>query len=258
MYPYFNNYSLNNYLLNNHLFNNYLFNNYDRIKNYANNNLIPLFNSQLNDKININFKVNNNIEDENNKIVNNNVNTKLINDIFKIIINFFCNNNKNNINEELIDNLLISIDNKIDQIYQIQEDENKKFKDLFDHRKITFILLKLTDLDYYKLCSAIKSVHNNNININLTGGSNYSNECFNIDLFRVFNEEEQYNECDCHACNKYDTMTKYLKKSIENNNLFGVVINLIPSFVDKNIYCLIYKLSKPYMEEHNKKLCFFY
>ena len=63
------------------------------------------------------------------------------------------------------------------------------------------------------------------------------------------------NNCNCFGCKKYISMVYLLKQSIINNNLFGVVNNIIPSFINCEDYCKLYNL---YKNNDSTKLSIFY
>lgn len=186
-----------------------------------------------------------------------------IENVLKAVLQYYCNS----MSESDIINFVMVTNPSIKKYYGSDNDnvtlDIAKDNIIYDENFIKIIIYSFKQADFQQLCKGVKLINGNqyldnnyykyNINV-MKGGDN----CFNVDLIKVLNRNKLDNSCECYACNKYNIMDKYLKKSINNNNFNGVLLNLIPSFVEKKDYCLLFKLSKPYMESKNKKLNFFY
>jgi len=195
-------------------------------------------------QINYDMTINNNILIYGNGVqITSNVRLiQIITTLFNDLLNILCNTVPNDINNVNIQNLLnnIYINN---QTYEYQKNINRY--PLYDLNEIKGIYHKLHLLELNKLCQAYRSINKLNTNVNITqlGGS-----CININLFMI---KKYYTKCNCKACNKFENMTMGLFNSIQNNDLHGVIENLIPSFMSKHDFHLLFKLSEPFLDKYN-------
>lgn len=218
--------------------------------------LIPIVSTQLlvnipftiqvvNEKYEINYNMTinngtnvyeNNIQLTSNKLIQ--IITALLNDL----LNILCNNVPNNINNQTINLSLQQIDNKYKKYQYLNNGNNSN---LYDINEIKGIYVMLYNYEYSKLCQAYKSINNFKTNVNIT---QYGGNCININLFVI----KKYDiKCNCRACNNFENMTMELFNSIKNNDLNGVIKNLIPSFMSKHDFHLLYKLSEPFLDKYH-------
>ena len=207
---------------------------------------IPFNISMVNDTYQINYDmtINNGIliYDNGVQITTNVILIQIITTLFNDLLNILCNTVPNDINNVNILNLLNNIYLK-NQIYVYNK--NGIIIPLYDINEIKGIYYKLHLLELNKLCRAYISINNLKTNVNITqlGGS-----CININLFMI---KKYDTKCNCKACNKFENMTMELFNSIQNNDLHGVIENLIPSFMSKHDFHLLFKLSEPFLDKYN-------
>lgn len=161
--------------------------------------------------------------------------------------NLFRNKNYICCAQELFGDIIEVFNNKSD----IENVYNKK-KELvdklcYDKDIFFYIYEELSNKDYSKLCLGIKLIRKQydlkNKKLNFMDILNNKN-----------NNEKKIDLCGCDACNKFEYMRKKLKESLLLNDLKGVVINLIPSFITKYEFHLL----NIFTINYEKKLNFFY
>ena len=207
--------------------------------------LLPLI-PQINYELNIDNKM-----IINNELLNNVEYIKYIEIILDNIIKNICNKNKNiddiyEQNYEYIRKLCYSNRVITDNLGYCDKEENQ----FYNKETIRDIYDTLYNYDYKYLCLGITTMRQYNITIKKKDDK--------INLMNILNNKNDNKKkfCNCYACDKYEYMNKKLRQFILMNNLGGVIDNMIPSFVDKDEYHILYKITKKYRKY--KKLNFFY
>ena len=166
--------------------------------------------------------------------------TKQVNNLYTEIIKCICDKKED-------------LNNIVKQFESLKYEINGNKTVLFNKDFIEENYKKLINNDFKKLCIGIKNLNNlNNLNwnININKKQLVGGYCFKVDLFKL----KKYDfKCNCYSCKKYDEMVFNLIESIKINDLNGIINNLIPSFVSKNDFHLLYEKSKEYLKENNLK-----
>ena len=209
------------------------------VLNYYNNLHIPLIYPLYNNILSstdLNISIYKDKDNDN----DNNIN---YNEIFTKIITEICQTET-----VKIDDIKDNIKKTINGLSNINNNNNDNVKNNIEN-----VVNNLLKQNLHILCKGVV-----NINIIQTGGTIENNNC-RVNIYKVFDEnfinEMKSHKCDCFACKKYISMVYLLKQSIINNNLFGVINNIIPSFINYKDYCKLYYIYKDY---NSKKLTFFY
>jgi len=210
--------------------------------------LLPLI-PQINYELNIDKRM-----IVNNELLNNVEYITYIEIILDNIIKNICNKNIDiddiyNQNYQYIRKLCYSNRVITDNLEYCDKEENQ----FYNKETIRDIYDTLYNYDYKYLCKGINTIRQYNITINKKNDK--------INLINILNNNNNNNNnklkyCNCNACEQYDYMNKKLRQYILMNNLDGVIDNMIPSFVDKDEYHILYKITDDYRK--NKKLNFFY
>ena len=208
-------------------------------------NLIPLI-PQINYELNINKRM-----IVNNELLNNVEYIKYIEIILDNIIKNICNKNKNiddiyEQNYKYIRKLCYSNEMITNNLEYCDKEENQ----FYNKETIRYIYDTLYNYDYKYLCKGITTMRQYNITIKKKDDK--------INLMNILNNNNnnKLKYCNCNACEQYDYMNKKLRQSILMNNLGGVIDNMIPSFVGKDEFHILYKITNNYRKD--KKLNFFY